>query len=222
MDRKSYGWLTCLALLAIHLHTGTTLAESAELVSPPQTPSRVQFSADAPKPVISYRQILPEFADQDPTPLVRIYGDGRVLVHRPAYLKNSGTFEMRMPANELDAFVQQVAPAIIEFDTNRVNLEMARGNQLLMEATDRIEDVVLFYDADAPVSVFHIEIDSYKPEGAGKSLSKLQAMQLRWQGLKFDARDFPDLTELTQLRETELKLRALSLSGDLVPTGDEQ
>ena len=40
--------------------------------------AHIEYSREPKKMLISFREVFPEFADQDPTPLIRVYGDGRV------------------------------------------------------------------------------------------------------------------------------------------------
>jgi hypothetical protein len=58
--------------------TFATPVMSVDISSYPK--ASIEYSRDLRTVLISFREIFPEFADQDPTPLIRIYGDGRVVV----------------------------------------------------------------------------------------------------------------------------------------------
>ena len=82
-----------------------------------QTIDRVIFPESAAYLLISYSVQHEMLAENDPTPLVRIYGDGHVLVHRPSYMKQSGDYQMRISKENLQALCQQlINHRIMSFD----------------------------------------------------------------------------------------------------------
>ncbi|MEM7465921.1 MAG: hypothetical protein AAF387_03450 [Pseudomonadota bacterium] len=89
-----------IALLAV-LHfalLGGALAQSIDQVFFPKTENHL---------LISYSVRHDMLAENDPTPLLRIYGNGLVKVHRPYHMKLAGDYEMRLDENELQALCRE-------------------------------------------------------------------------------------------------------------------
>src|SRR5204863_3070113 len=62
----------------------------------PATDARIAHSTDPATVVVSYTVTLGEIASADGGPSVRIYGDGRVEAHYPAYMKGAGHHGARL------------------------------------------------------------------------------------------------------------------------------
>jgi hypothetical protein len=166
--------------------------------------------------LISFREIFPEFADQDPTPLIRIYGDGRVAVFHASYMKQAGQYEMMMARSELEDLLQQLTPALMNFDAKDVKRQKKVMDDLLWASTDDWKDLTLIYDSDAEISVFHINIETYKSaEPHGQVVSKPE-LNRSWRGLRYDARDYLGIEAIQALMQAEELLRGLTMRDDLV------
>jgi hypothetical protein len=159
---------------------------------------------------------LTEFADQDPTPLIRIYGDGRVVVFHASYMKQAGQYEMMMARNELEALLLQLTPVLMDFNNEDVQSQKKAADELLWAAATDPEDLVLFHDSDADISVFHMTIDAYLPGGAqGITISKPK-LDRSWRGLRFDSRDYLGIEPIQDLMQAELSLKELTRRDELV------
>ena len=76
--------------------------------------------AIADEPVIEYNLVHGMLAQPDPVPLLRVYGDGRVHVHFPAYMKRAGDYELLLNQVELDELLRQLDDnGIMSFDKAR-------------------------------------------------------------------------------------------------------
>ena len=68
--------------------------------------------------VLQYTQIHTGLAQNDPTPRLRVYGDGRMLVYFPPYMKRAGTYETYLTPTELDTLLQSLLEqGVLDFDT---------------------------------------------------------------------------------------------------------
>lgn len=177
--------------------------------------AEVQRSETAGALLVSFREIWPEFAEQDPTPLVRIYGDGRVVVHQPAYMKRRGVYEMWLPKPELEALLLELTPVLLAFDEKEVATRKEEAKARLRSLAGERGGPTLFYIADAEVSVFHLGVDSYRPAGAGSAV-KLSSMERVWRGLRYDAERYPEVAPIQALMRAETALRALAEHDDLL------
>ena len=91
-------------LLASALLAGSAVAQTPSLRDP-----AVRYSRDPQAIVASFTEVLAEMDDPDPGPSVTVYGDGRVLVHYPHYMKRAGDWELRLSGEELDALIARRA-----------------------------------------------------------------------------------------------------------------
>jgi hypothetical protein len=182
----------------------------------PHPKATIEYSQDPGTVLVSFREVLTEFADQDPTPLIRIYGDGRVVVFHAAYMKQAGQYEMMMSRTELEALLLQLTPVLMDFNNEDVQSQKKAADELLWAAATDPEDLVLFHDSDADISVFHMNIDAYLPGGAqGITISKPK-LDRSWRGLRFDSRDYLGIESIQDLMQAELSLRELTKRDELV------
>ncbi len=182
----------------------------------PNAEASIEYSQNPATLLISFREISPELADQDSTPLVSIFGDGRVSVFHPSYMKQAGRYEMLMSPGELEALLLQLTPALLSFDVENVKTQKRAADDLLWSSRTEWQDQVIFYDADAEISMFYLNIDAYQFAGSqGQRISKL-VLNRSWHGLRFDARDYPGLEPIQTLMRAEKTLRALTRRIELV------
>jgi hypothetical protein len=176
----------------------------------------IEYSRDPTTVLVSFREILPEFADQDPTPLVRIYGDGRVVIYHPAYMKQAGQYEMMMSPRELEDLLLQLTPALINFDEKEVEMQKKASDKLLLASASDWNEVTLLHDSDAEISVFQINIEAYQAEGKESQIHYGLNLERSWRGLRFDARDYLGLEPVQALMQAENALRSLTRRNELV------
>ncbi len=176
----------------------------------------IEYSHDPGTVLVSFREVFPEFADQDPTPLIRIYGDGRVVVFHAAYMKQAGQYEMMISRSELEQLLFQLTTALMDFDKEEVKNQKKATDELLWDAATDLEDLVIFHDSDAEISVFQLNIEAFLSGGPrGKTISKPR-LDRSWRGLRFDARDYLGNESIQALMQAELSLRELSRRDELV------
>jgi len=194
------------------VYAGSLIASDASS----QAKAHIEYSQHPGTEIISFREIIPEFADQDPTPLLRIYGDGRVVVFHPSYMKQAGQYEMMMSRNELEDLLHQLAPALLGFNPKDVKKKKKESDDLLRASASGWNDVTLFYDSDAEISVFQVNIDSYRPNKMNSQRISKPNLERSWRGLRFDARDYIGLEAIQDLMQAENTLRAITRHSELV------
>jgi len=189
----------------------------------------VIWDSDPDTLLVSYRDVWAELANQDPTPLIRIFGDGRVLVHYPVYTPKAGEYELRLGPQELESLLTSMAAKGLA----TVDLQAAQGlksseEQLLRSAARdaaRSEELLgvpvrdrtpeLFMVADDSTTVFELHLTGYRPAGNSLAASATVDRSLSWRGLGTDAERYPDIEPIQQLRAAELELRTLLERADL-------
>ncbi len=92
----------CLAVVvALHLAPGQERAV-AEALDWVRSPDHL---------VMSFTRTHDMIAENDPVPLARVFGDGRVLVHIPAYMHGAGDYQMYLDDAEVRALIEEVRAA---------------------------------------------------------------------------------------------------------------
>jgi len=161
--------------------------------------------------VIEYAQIITMIEDPDPTPLLRIYGDGRVLVHYPVYMKRAGDYEMRLDDTELQQLIASLELKGL-FNYNKKNVaqskQQSRARQLATtpKAAIRSEDTY---------SVIKINLGSYMPANSRLATPNFKK-ELSLKNLKWDAKDYPDVIDLKNAASAEEQLKSFLNHPELI------
>lgn len=96
--------------------------------------SQPDVTCDPTSPVLELSYSGGMIADPDPTPFVRVFCEGRVLIHYPAYTKRAGEYELVLSPQELDELLATFA-----------------GDQLLTIEPDRMASLAAEVQATGPV-----------------------------------------------------------------------
>jgi len=172
-----------------------------------------EYPRDANYVVIEYSQSHDMILDADPIPMLRIYGDGRVQVHYPAYMKRAGDYEMRLP----DAALQQLLNSleqkgILTFNSNKIlQLKKQSVSKLLAEN----ENKVLSVRSDDSHSKIQIKLTTYQPVNSSQSQTSF-SKKISWKNLRSDAQSHPNVVELQNAAEAEQELGQYLTHRDLV------
>jgi hypothetical protein len=166
--------------------------------------------------LVSYRDIWGGFSNQDPVPLIRIYGDGRVLVHHADYTPRAGEYELWLQTTELeDLLLSLLSKGIATFKPSAVQRSKQLEELSLQEAVlNAGEAPELFMVADDSTSVFEIHIQGYQVAGSALTMGEVHR-DISWLGLGTDAARYPQMFSIQQLRAAELELKALVERDDL-------
>ena len=82
------------------------------------------LSRDDSVVVLEYTRDIDAIEEPDPTPFLRIFGDGTYVVHYPIYMKLAGNWQGRIALTELDALVNTaITSHLLEFDAAAVPLD---------------------------------------------------------------------------------------------------
>lgn len=169
----------------------------------PQQPV-FHFEAADDKPVIEYKLDHHMLAQRDPVPLLRIYGNGRVQVHIPVYMKKAGDYEMQISRAELNALLRMLADkGVMDFDAAAIGQERRQ-----LAAARRAATGELFHVSDATDTVINIQLDQYQRTASSPRINGFNK-QFRWRNLEHDARRFPQAVRFTNAADASAALRAL-------------
>lgn len=179
-------------------------------------PADVNWEQDPETLLISYREIWGEFANQDPTPLIRIFGDGRVRVHYPVYTPKAGEYELWLQPMELEILLlSMVTKGLPTFEPKAVeSLKIAEERRRWESALDAGKSPEVFMVADDSTSVFELHLSDYSAAGLAQPSGEVNR-DISWLGLRTDAERYPDIEPIQQLRAAEIELRNLLEREDL-------
>lgn len=173
----------------------------------------VHFDGNDPTPVVRYQEIIPALADDDPGPTVEVFGDGRVRVHFPRYMRRAGTYEMRLPPERLERLLADLlADGIADFDADRV--QTVRGEAEVERESARRRsagDPEVHSRTDPTTTVIETRLT------ARRARQSRAPHVVRWTGLRGDAEMFPEVPALAGLAAAEQRLRSLLEHPDLLP-----
>lgn len=143
--------LSCLALVLLACATKPQARQGE--IKPPEGP-------DEPLLELSYEGGM--IANPDPTPFVRVYSGGRVLVHYPRYTKKAGEYSGQLDERELQA--------LLECFSNEGVLTLQESDLLLMAVEIRADVMEPQIDDHGVRSVVRIRGESFTPEGARRPI----------------------------------------------------
>lgn len=146
--------------------------------------------------------------DADDTPLVRVYGDGRVAVHFPAYMRRAGDYELTLPESTVRELVGTAVDTLLSFDAAAAETEV-----LALEAAERSDGLIVDV-SDAATTILEVRLERYRPEGAAGDIRD-GVKRVAWRGLVNDAGRFGDVGALRELAGIRRRLRALADHPDL-------
>jgi hypothetical protein len=75
---------------------------------PTQLPVFIDHPTDPDTVIIDYQRDHPMLAEKKGAGSIKVYGDGRVVIYFPEYMKKSGTYEIYLDETEIQALLQRL------------------------------------------------------------------------------------------------------------------
>jgi hypothetical protein len=154
------------------------------------------FSQRADDVVLTLTEHPGELAVNDAL-TVQVFGDGRVEVHRPAYMKRAGDRSLKLSRDELQRLVARVARGVVEADHDIIAAEKQRRSK------GRLWQV-----SDGARTTLEVSLQHYHRTG-GPVLAPARR-GITWRALAADARQFGDIPSLQGLAAARQALMALA------------
>ena len=162
------------------------------------------------EPIISYRLDIAMLAEVDDRPTMRIYGDGRVAVHYPLYMKKAGDYQMQLEEDELVSLVQSLSRSgVLDFDEAKVKQKI-REKKGQQRAKGQ-----LYAISDSTETIIDVRLDEYKKDSTSKTVKQFHK-RFRWADIEHDARRYPQQREIVDANRSVQQLRALMKDHRLV------
>ena len=144
----------------------------------------------------------------DETPLVRIYGAGRVVVHFPDYMRRAGDYELELSPAAFEDLVGAAVKTMLPFDSTATEALVVALEE---EARD---EGLLFSVSDEAMTTLEVRVERYRPEGAAEDVGE-SVKRVVWTGLGSDAERFGDVVALRDLAGVYRQLLTLTEHPDL-------
>lgn len=144
-------------------------------------------------PWLEYHRYAPELVQHDPTPLLRIYDDGRVLVYKARYMRAAGLYEGFLTVSEMAHLRSIIGGAsLASLDLGTVAIEVAK------QAIERKSEGILYGTSEHTISYF--------------AINDKGSRVWSWKNLQSDDQrfDVDGLKALAQLERAMLTLRQRS------------
>jgi hypothetical protein len=191
-------------------------------------PLAFDYPQDPAAVVVSLTEELGALEVLDPGPSLRIYGDGRLVVHYPEYMTRAGDYELWLNRAEMGTLLRSLlARRVVEFDaaavrrTKRDVIAARRAAAAARTPGQGEGGAVMHATFDASTTRIELRLDRYRPappDGAAavQAEERNVAKAIVWYGLRADAEHYPEIVEIQDLAAAHGELRALFDRTDLM------
>jgi hypothetical protein len=189
----------CLMLLASAIFPTSGRAETSGNFLP-----QFQFSADSDEPIITYTLTHHMLANPDPTPLLRVYGNGKVHAHYPGYMKNSGDYQLQLSRPELIELLHTLAQnGVLDFDHKSASLFKKQ-----IDTQQRLVSGTMYHVSDTTETVIDIKLDTYQSNPSARRIENF-SKRFTWNNLEQDAKRYTNSAAITRASASAQKLHLL-------------
>jgi hypothetical protein len=152
------------------------------------------------EPVLVYSRWSDELADADRTPLLRVYADGTVLLHRPRHWRDPGDYPVRLPAAEVRALLIELhAQGLARLDP----VDVAADHERAEQAQQR-QSATRWVDSETAFSEIRVDWS-----GTIDAAQAPLRNHLVYANLQIVAARYPQVASLVRLAAAERTLIAL-------------
>lgn len=161
--------------------------------------------------ILAYHVSLDELVERDTTPRVRIYGDGKVIVHYSKVYRKAGDYSLILTENEIEEILQLISESgILNFDSKGIDRSkkaydtLVASRQILSPQPQTFSTIM---DKSTTQVFYNVRGGS---TAAGKSIdSAVQSGQISYSGLQDDLIRYPEVLEIQGLANVEIWFEAL-------------
>ena len=195
----------CTALLPVLLSLNAPVLFAQKIVDSSELLAGFRFdnTAGAAEPIISYQHDIKMLSSTGDMPTVKVYGNGRVLVHYPVYMKLAGDHEMQLDEVELVNFIRAMSDdGMMSFDRKKVAEKMQTAKKAERNKGE------LFAISDSVESIVDINLDEYQ----ANTLSPKQknfTKRFQWVDIEHDAKRYKNNTDIVKANQSVLRLQGL-------------
>ena len=207
---KLTNWMSALLLFSLLFVSSVLYAQ--KIIDSSDLSAGFSFADNdaVTEPVIYYQQNIQMLSGINDRPSLSVFGNGRVLVHYPAYMKKAGDYEMQLDDVELVNLLQSLANnGIIGFDENKVKADLKAYKKAL-------KDKGQFYEiSDAEETIIDIKFDEFQKNKTSKKIKGFHK-QFKWKNIEHDASRYKHDKDITKANNSVTKLKGLMKDARLV------
>jgi hypothetical protein len=181
---------------------------------------QIEYSGSAQAIVVEY-DVESAIEKTDDEPLLRVYGDGRVRVHRQPYRQNAGDYEMKLSEDDLAGLLQFMHDnGAMTYDAKAVGQSLHAAKTAQAEAA-RAGTGLLQHRSDVELTIVRINLNAYRAS-AGAALQTDLQKEIRCVDLQHEAQENPQIAALQGMANVGDALDALTNDTRLRKVGDGQ
>jgi len=155
------------------------------------------------QPIVHYQQNIHMLSAVNDRPTFQVFGDGRVLVHYPVYMKMAGDYEMQLDEVELIDLLHSLSDnGVMDFDSDKHKAGKETEKQSLKAKGQ------YFAISDAVETIIEIRLDEYQKNNSTKTISNFYK-KFKWENLEHDAKRFKKLKALEQSNASVSELKRM-------------
>jgi len=176
----------------------------------------IEFATKSDAMVLSFRQTGGLIDASDAPPLLRIYGDGRTLVHLPASSPRGGDFSFQLSHDELADLLKSLSDRgvmTLQPDDISTKIKEALEERAKIQRGPAVRRMIM----DDVTTVFEIRLERYAAAGSQAPPQADFHSAFSWYALQQSAKEFEEVVELQQLAAAERELLRLATREDAVP-----
>ena len=195
----------CTALLPVLLLLNSPVLLAQKTVESGLQSAGFRFNTEVSSvtPILLYQQDIKMLSSTGDMPTVKVYGNGRVLVHYPVYMKLAGDYEMQLDEVELVNFIRAMSDdGMMSFDRKKVAEKMQTAKKAERNKGE------LFAISDSVESIVDINLDEYQ----ANTLSPKQknfTKRFQWVDIEHDAKRYKNNTDIVKANQSVLRLQGL-------------
>jgi len=155
------------------------------------------------QPIIHYQQNIHMLSSVDDKPTFQIFGDGRVLVHYPVYMKMAGDYEMQLGEVELIELLHSFSDnGVMDFDTKK-HKAGRKAEEKALKAKKQF-----FAISDTVGTTVEIRLDEYQKNKSSKKIKGFYK-KFNWDNLEQDAKWFKNIKALALTNQSVSEMKNL-------------
>lgn len=167
--------------------------------------------------IFSYHVIPSELIEQDQTPRIRIYGDGKALIHYSKVYKKAGSYRLKLTNSEMQEIMQLVSDnGILNFDKQTVLRSKQEADinvSAKKKASSQPQVTSITMDQDITQIYYNVQESS---SANGTTLGKTsKSKKINYLGLRGDTQKYPNISAIQGLSQVDSWFKGLTNRPDL-------
>jgi hypothetical protein len=197
--------LSLVIRVGLALAIGAACATHARAQQLDEPDFAIEYSGSPAVPVITYH-VETAIESDDQQPLLRVYGDGRVHVHKPWHNRDAGDYQFNVSEDEMASLLESLQEnGVMTYDAKSV----AQQRQTLREqrlAAARAGQLVLTHNSDPEVVVVRVELETYRPSRTADPTPKF-SKEVRCPNLRREAEELPEIEAMQGMARVDEALQ---------------